>query len=289
MSKFIDDEVLSNPEIQDTNEGSQTAEDSSAPVEEIGSIADLGKESSAVAQPDTQPSQSNTSEDEDVPDKYKGKSAKEIARMHQEAERALGRQGSEVGELRRIVDQFIQSQNVQKQQQSAPKADEEIDFFVDPQQAINQAIAKHPKVQQAEQVALELKKAEAFANLKNRHPDFKDIVVSTDFAEWVGKSKVRQELFVRADKGFDLDAADELLSTYKERKQIISQTQAVEQIQRKQAVKDASTGNVKGSSESSSKKKYRRQDIIELMIKDPDRYAALQPEIMAAYAEKRVI
>lgn len=281
MSKFIDDEVLNTETSQITTDSETT--------EEIGNLSDLSVEEPAVAQAEEAPLDQDKPEDEDIPDKYRGKSAKEIARMHQEAEKALGRQGSEVGELRRIVDQFIQSQNVQKQQQHAPEADEEIDFFADPQQAINKAIAKHPKVQQAEQVALELRKAEAFTNLKNRHPDFKDIVGSQDFAEWIGKSKVRQELFVRADKGFDLDAADELLSTYKERKQVISQTQAVEQIQRKQAVKDASTGNVKGSSESSSKKKYRRQDIIELMIKDPDRYAALQPEIMAAYAEKRVI
>jgi hypothetical protein len=38
---------------------------------------------------------------EDLPDKYRGKSAAELARMHQEAEKLLGRQSSEVGELRK--------------------------------------------------------------------------------------------------------------------------------------------------------------------------------------------
>jgi len=41
--------------------------------------------------------------------------------MHQEAEKALGRQGSEVGELRRIVDDFVRSQSV-KQTQTNPRA-----------------------------------------------------------------------------------------------------------------------------------------------------------------------
>jgi hypothetical protein len=35
----------------------------------------------------------------DIPDKYKGKSAEELVQMHQEAEKLLGRQSSEVGEL----------------------------------------------------------------------------------------------------------------------------------------------------------------------------------------------
>ena len=41
---------------------------------------------------------------DDIPDKYKNKSTAEIVRMHQEAEKLLGRQSSEVGELRSVVD-----------------------------------------------------------------------------------------------------------------------------------------------------------------------------------------
>jgi hypothetical protein len=40
--------------------------------------------------------------------------------------------------------------------------------------------------------------------------------------------------------------------------------------------------------ESSRKKIYRRADIIKLMNSDPERYQALSPEILAAYAEGRV-
>ena len=126
------------------------------------------------------------------------------------------------------------------------------------------------------------------ANLKSAHPDFTEVVQDGSFGEWIGKSKVRQELFSRADRNFDFDAANELLTTWKERKQVVAQSQAVEQVQRKQAVKSASTGSTKGSGEPASKKNYRRSDIIELMQRDPDRYQALAPEIMQAYAEGRV-
>jgi hypothetical protein len=79
-----------------------------------------------------------------------------------------------------------------------------------------------------------------------------------------------------------------LLTTWKERTQVVNQSKEVEKVQRKQAVKAASTGSSKGSGETASKKTYRRADIIELMRTNPDRYQALSDEIMAAYAEGRV-
>ena len=62
----------------------------------------------------------------DIPDKYQGKAIQDIVQMHQEAEKLLGRQSSEVGELRKIVDDFVKSQI---QATSPPKNEaEEIDF-----------------------------------------------------------------------------------------------------------------------------------------------------------------
>lgn len=225
-------------------------------------------------------------EEDDIPDKYKGKSVKDIVRMHQEAEKALGKQGSEVGELRRVVDDFIRAQTVTKQQ--TPEVEDEVDFFDNPNQAIARAIEKHPKVKQAELLAQQMQRAEAMANLKTAHPDYQQVLQDSSFGEWVAKSKVRQELFQRADQRYDFAAADELLSTWKERTQVVQQAKDVEKISRKSAVKAAATGTGKGSGESSSKKVFRRQDIIELMQRDPDRYQALSPEIMQAYAEGRV-
>lgn len=262
--------------IDDGNEESFDA----APIEDLQPEPQPVEETSEAVQ--------EPPEEEDIPEKYKGKALKDIIRMHQEAEKALGRQGSEVGELRRIVDDFVRSQSINKQQQQAPEPDEDIDFFADPQKAIAKAIEKHPKVKEAEVVAQSLKKAEALAKLKTEHPDFMDVVSDPSFQEWVGKSRVRQELLVRADQAYDAEAAAELIGSFKERKQMVQQTVQTEKAVRKEAVKQASTGAVKGSGEAASKKIYRRADIIELMQRDPERYQALQPEIMRAYAEKRV-
>lgn len=255
------------------------------PLEDEEEFSPIDEGDVEQANLEEEPAQDN--DEDDIPDKYKNKSVKDIVRMHQEAERAIGRQGSEVGELRRIIDDFVKAQTVSQQQQ-APVVEEEVDFFTDPDKAIARAIEKHPKVREAENLSAQMRKAEALANLKTAHPDFSDIIQSNGFAEWVGKSKVRQELFGRADRNYDFEAANELLSTWKERQQVVNQTQAVEKVERKQAVRNASTGATKGSGETASKKIYRREDIIELMRNNPDRYMALSDEIMQAYAERRV-
>jgi hypothetical protein len=224
-------------------------------------------------------------EEDDLPEKYRGKDLKEIARMHQEAEKLIGRQGSEVGELRKIVDDFIKAQASSKQQPQEPV--EEVDFFSDPEKAVSKAIENHPKIKQAEQAALQMKIAETVSMLKEKHPDFMQIAESSPFQEWVKSSKVRVQLFAAANN-YDFDAADELLTIWKERKQVADATIQAEKQDRDRVLRSATATAAKSSEEVAPKKIYRRADIIKLMQTDPDRYDAMQPEIMAAYQEGRV-
>jgi hypothetical protein len=228
-----------------------------------------------------------TTEEQEVPQKYQGKSTAEIIRMHQEAEKLLGKQSSEVGELRKVVDDYIQTQlSEQAPKQSEPE--EDIDFFSDPDRAVARAIDNHPKIREAEQISTQYRQSTAMAELQKRHPDMQDILQNNKFADWIKGSKIRQQLFVQADQQYDYEAADELFTLWKERQQVVGQTAATEKNERKKAVKAASTGNVRGSGEQSAKKVYRRSDIIKLMKEDPERYMSLSNEIMAAYAEGRV-
>ena len=228
-----------------------------------------------------------TTEEQEVPQKYQGKSTAEIIRMHQEAEKLLGKQSSEVGELRKVVDDYIQTQlSEQAPKQSEPE--EDIDFFSDPDRAVARAIDNHPKIREAEQISTQYRQSTAMAELQRRHPDMQDILQNSKFADWIKGSKIRQQLFVQADQQYDYEAADELFTLWKERQQVVGQTAATEKTERKKAVKAASTGNVRGSGEQSAKKVYRRSDIIKLMKEDPERYMSLSNEIMAAYADGRV-
>lgn len=226
--------------------------------------------------------------EEDLPEKYKGKSASDIARMHQELEKRLGQQSSEVGELRQHFDQYVQS-NIAAQNSAPEVVEEEIDFFADPNAAMAKAIENHPTLKQAQQVAAEMAKSQALARLKASHPDMNKVLKDDGFKEWVASSPIRRELYQQADTRYDFAAADELLSLYKERQGVVQQTAQVEKQHQKNEVKKASTGTARSNPEgATSKKVYRRRDIIELMNADPKRYEALMPEIMKAYAEGRV-
>ena len=228
-------------------------------------------------------------EEPSLPEKYQGKSLEEVVQMHQEAEKLLGRQSSEVGELRKVVDDYISSQTpTPAPQQQTVEPEDDIDYFTDPQAAVNRAIENHPKIREAEQYTAQYKKQSSLATLQTKHPDMQTILKDPKFAEWIKASKIRTQLFVAADQQYDADSADELFTLWKERKQVVQQTANVEKQERKQQLKAASTGNARGSGEGGRKKVYRRADIIKLMRTDPDRYTALADEIMAAYAEGRV-
>ena len=230
--------------------------------------------------------------EEDLPSKYKGKDLKEIIRMHQEAEKLIGRQAQEVGEVRKLADELIKRQLDSKKVEEPATQEDDVDFFADPDAAVTKKIEKHPAILEARQQALELKKMQTLNRLQQEFPDFYSTLQDPDFAEWVKGSQVRLRMYAQADAEGDYDSAAELLSNWKYVKPQAAPKQtapiAEAKQQQKAAVKQA-TVDVGGASPGiSSSKVYRRADLIRLQLEDPDRYYQLQDEIMAAYAEGRV-
>ena len=226
--------------------------------------------------------------DDNIPEQYRGKSLKEVVQMHQEVEKVMSRHSNEVGELRKIVDEYITTQIPSQAPQQNVEPESDIDYFTDPQGAVNRAIENHPKIREAEKYTEDYKKQAALATLGNKHPDMQNILADPKFAEWIGASKIRTQLFVQADQQYNADAADELFSLWKERKVVAQQTANVEKQVRKQQLRAANTGKAQGSAETTARKQYRRADIIKLMKTDPERYHSISDEIFKAYAEGRV-
>lgn len=233
---------------------------------------------------ETQESKEVAQESDDIPKEYKDKTPAELIKMHQEAMGKIGQQGNEVGELRKIVDDFILKQSTKE----APEPAEEVDFFSDPDKAVESKISNHPLIKEMQETSLRTKQDQSKQALLNKHPDAAQIVQDSKFIEWVKGSEIRRELLTRADQQYDHNAADELFSTWKQMQQVTQSAVDSEKSSRKEAIKKASTGGAKGSSEAPSKKIYRRQDIIELMKTNPQRYISMEPEIRQAYLEKRV-
>lgn len=261
-------------------------------VEEYEETADLEKQE--IAEPEQEPTQESEQEPEqepeqEIPEKYRGKSVAEIARMHQEAEKLLGRQSQEVGELRKAFDEFVINQSQKSVPQSESTDDDEVDFFVNPKASVSKAIESHPEFKEVRQLTAEMKKTQALSRLNQEHPDIKNIVSDNAFQQWVAASKFRQNLFIQADSQYDYEAANELLTLWKERQQVVQQTKNVEQAAQRQELKRAATGSTRSNPDGqNSKKVYRRADIRKLMSENPDRYQELADEILLAYKEGRV-
>jgi hypothetical protein len=222
----------------------------------------------------------------ELPEKYRDKSLDDIVKMHQEAEKLIGKQAQEVGEVRKLADELIK-QNLGSRQQQTRQEEPEVDFFENPQKAVQRTVDSHPDIIAARQATLEMKRAQIQQRLAQEHPDFGDIAKDQDFANWVKSSPVRIKIFEQADSGYDFDSANELLSTYKQLRGVKNkQMSDAGEASRKQTLK--AVGVDTGGSGESSKKVYRRADLIRLKMQDPNRYEALSDEIMVAYQEGRV-
>ena len=222
----------------------------------------------------------------ELPEKYRSKSLDEVVRMHQEAERLIGKQAQEVGEVRKLADELIK-QNLNGKSQLIKEEEPEVDFFENPQKAVQATIDRHPDVLAARQAGMDFRRMQIQQKLNAEHPDYSQVVNDSEFHNWVKSSPVRLGLYAKADAEFDYDSANELLSTFKQlrgikTKQSDQQNDAIRTKSMKAAQVDV------GGSGESSKRVYRRADLIRLKMTDPQRYETLSDEIMQAYSEGRV-
>ena len=219
----------------------------------------------------------------ELPEKYRGKTVEDVVKMHQEAEKLVGRTMNEVTEVRKLADELIKSQLTPKAEVEKPK---EVDFFENPQEAIRQQIENNPRVLAAEQYAKQVQAEQSRQRLAQIHPDVQQIVGDVGFQEWVKASKVRTQLFQQADN-YDIEAAHELISTYKElrgvRQKVVTEA---DNTARDKTLRAAAVDT--GGSGESSQKIFRRADLIRLKMRDPAKYESMSDEIMAAYQTGRV-
>ena len=258
-------------------------------------VTNLNQQDSTTSDAETSAQPEEIATEVEMPEKYKNKSLDEIVRMHQEAEKLIGRQAQEVGEVRKLADSLLKQQ-LEAKHDKQPEQAQEIDWFDDPQKAINQALESNPVLRQLqEQQAVQAQRAALDAIEKN-HPDFVSVAQSEDFQQWVGESKVRQRLYNDANN-YDVDSALELLNNYKSLRGLRQQKEETSKAADEALKKTDSEGRSKalkaaavqqGGTGETGKPVYRRADLIRLRMQDPNRYESMADEILNAYAEGRV-
>lgn len=235
-----------------------------------------------------------------------------LEKQLKEKESFIGRQSSEIGHLRDLADQLLQSQvhkseSVSHSSPSVSDTNVQIssdDLFDNPTEAIQRAVkplleSTITRIQDVVGSASVKSAAEQFAK---DYPNYQEDMNDPEFQQFVQKSKYRTKLAMTARQNNDFDAATELWEIYAEHKANTASTvedeevdtQAQEQKKQRtaQALKDASTvrSGGKGGSDISQKPVYAATKLQKMRNDDPDGYysPAFQALIVEAYREGRV-
>ena len=227
----------------------------------------------------------------EIPDKYAGKSMQEVIEMHQNVEKVMSKQSNEVGEQRKLIQSLIDAQN--KATEAAPPEEtvtQEDNFFTDPVKAVNQAIENHPDVIKAREERVGNVQTHNLAALDKAYPNWQETVQDSSFQKFIGDSPTRTEMFRKADTEYRSDLAIELFDWYTQTamSEKTQEAKAEEKTKIQSNLKKTSSETRSSGDSVGGKKIYRRADLINLQVSDPNRYASLADEIHSAYAEGRV-
>ena len=227
-----------------------------------------------------------------IPEKYAGKSNEDLVEMHQNVEKMMSKQSNEVGEQRKLIQSLVDAQT--RATETAPPKEEEANFedqfYSDPKQALNNAIENHPELLAAKEERKISAQKQQVSVLEKAYPDWQAKIATSEFQKWVGESEIRTEMFQKADSEYRPDYAIELFDMF-DKVNMIDKTKEVQEAEiqkRDKALKATTTENRSTSDTLGGKKVYRRADLIQLQVSDPNRYEALQDEIYSAYQEGRV-
>lgn len=240
----------------------------------------------------------------DVPEKFRGKSVKDVVEMYQNLESRLGVMANDLGVQRQLTDRILDLKRSDDLRKNTPAAERAKpvpvtanDLLDRPQETLERVVeAANSRV--TEDVNARLARMEASLAQQTftaRHPDFQTVVAKPDFVSWVQASPIRLRAAAAANQG-NWQIADELLTEFKGGKQVTTEPTEGKQPSadlagaRKAALETSGSAGTTDGKSSGGKKTYRRADLMRLRINDPEAYydESFQNEILQAHAEGRV-
>lgn len=226
-----------------------------------------------------------------LPDKFKGKSVEDVANSYMELEKEFGRKNNEVGELRKLTDDFLKQQLETPTEQVTGSNVDLDDLLENPSDVISKIASKatDSRISALEDQLKQARVAEQKAGFESKHEDWQDVLNSGDFQSWIKDSPVRQNMFQQANDKYDYAMADELFNLYRDLRGVAKETAEGKAVtKRKKALRNTS-GAVGGTGEV-SRKVFKRADLVRLKQTNPTKYnePSFQKEILLAYSEGRV-
>lgn len=234
--------------------------------------------------------------DDELPENLRGKDIKDLVRMLQESQSTIGRMANDLGTQRKLTDRLLdlkrESDLSGNRSRPEPVTVDSNELLENPTQAIERvATARVSAATKELQDEIALIRAQQSAqSFVAHHPDYQQYVGNEEFVSWARATPYRSSRADAAMSG-DYGAADELLTEFKDR---LSYRKAKEEPKPDANLEKAKAAGLErgtsAGSRSSSKKTYRRVELLQLQMSNPELYYddATQKEIMLAYAEGRV-
>lgn len=233
----------------------------------------------------------------ELPERFKGKSAEEIAQSYMELEKLNSRQAQNLGQLRKTADDLLALQLREvKHGQDKPttKPVESSDLFDDPDTAIRNVAKQEAdtRVKALEAELMNERAARAKGEFTKQFPTWEQDVHNPEFIDWINEKPHRVRLARDADSG-DFGAAETLFGTYYDQRE--AKQAKVSKEERRQKVKEVTLESA-GAGAPDLETKYSRTALMEkrLAAKRGDRNAdhwlrSNAESIAIAYEEGRIV
>jgi hypothetical protein len=234
-----------------------------------------------------------------LPERFRGKSAEEIAQSYVELERLNSRQAQDLGHLRKSVDDLLslQLREADTARREKPEVTKPVtvdDLYENPDEAIRQVARKETdtRVQALEQELVKERVEREKTKFSAKFPEWQNDVTNPEFIEWIKEKPHRISMAQRADRG-DFNAAEELFGTYYDFRDAAAKRK--ERETRKQQVRQVSLESP-GAEVPEQNETFSRRALTDkrILAKRGDRNAAqwLQDNaerIAIAYEERRIV
>ncbi len=241
----------------------------------------------------------------ELPEKYRGKTAEEIAEMHMNAEKELGRMRNEVGNYRGLVNDLSSLQRKPAEPQNVEPEKIDVsgdDILADPAGTIDKVVSQRLAELEAKEAALReetLQQTEG-QRLMADYPELDTIVASKEFQEFASRTTSRQQDFLTAAQGEGIEqvrAARRLLEDFTDFTASAAPSepapeQAAPQPQSGVAAAKAVSNEGAGPAGAvSTKPLIHETDVLKLIASEPEKYRSpsFQKELMEAMREGRYV
>jgi hypothetical protein len=237
----------------------------------------------------------------EMPEKFSGKSAEEIAQAYVNAEKRLGEVNNQLGEYRSMTDRLLELEEKRTADLEKGGATEIEEFDIDPSELLanpkevmdryyEQRLAQDSNYSSLQERLDRIENQSVEKKFAEKHPEATDLFNDPEFVGWVKNNPYRSNLAQQAIQANDYDGLDYLLTDYKDRSTTNNAAPADDRKARElqNAARVATESSSSGNSSRSNGKVYSRRKIVELKINNPEEYRMRAAEFTRAYADGRV-